>query len=140
MQTNYSDKAMKMHYDLLYKVNSDLPNVMLETLLKVAISDVTRPECLLLVIGKTLCVLKKITEVECLEFTVENKDKAIDIISKVDIGLLSIVRLNIIDMLMSPDYSAYDISIHLMLDILYYLSYITQDEFDKAYNAGGSND
>jgi hypothetical protein len=138
MQRNYSDEATKMHYELLKKVNPELPDAVLFTLLDASLSELTRSDCMLRALGRALCSLKKITDAECREFTAEKHEKAVDIIYKVDPDLLKILNLNIIDMLVNHDYSAYDIAIHIILDTLLLLGYITTDEFDKAYNSGGA--
>ena len=136
----YSNEAVNMQYDLLKKANRALPTAMFVSLFELIHNDVTRPEFMLRVVGKTLFALEKITATELCEFTVENRDRAFDIIFKIDSGLLTILKLNIIDMLGNSDYSPYTIAIHIMLDIIYYLGYISTDEFEKAYNAGGKNE
>lgn len=138
MQNDYSIEELRTHYALLEKINSDLPNVVIGAMLEGAFLEVSHTDCLIRVMGRTLRILGKITEDDYLEMSVENADKTLDIISKVDDNLLLVLKFNIIDMLASADFSMYTIAIHMMLDTLFFLGYITEDEFEKAYNPGGA--
>lgn len=139
MRTEYSNNDLKVHYELLEKVNSELPDVVIGAMLEEKVINITPTECVIRVMGRTLRILEKIPESDYLEMSIENADKTLDIISKVDENLVLVLKFNIIDMLASKEFSMYTIAVHTVLDILYYLSYITQDEFDKAYNAGGKD-